>query len=88
MSAKLNIAYCLEKFITNFDKGLQKIATGHFITSCTKVLLQIATGSLLQVATSFITSCDRYYKLRLPFATVQPPPGGGRGRCGQVTARV
>ena len=27
-------------------------------------LLQIATAFLLQIATQFITSCDRYYKLR------------------------
>ena len=47
--------HCLEKFITNCDKGL----------------LQIATGKLLQIATSFITvatgitNCDScYYKLR------------------------
>ena len=58
--------YCLEKFITNCDKGL----------------LQIATGTLLQIATNFITNCDnRYYKLRqvleiatlLQIATVHSP---------------
>ena len=53
--------YCLVKCITNCDKGL----------------LQIAPGKLLQIATSFMTNCDRYYKLRryykmrqyTPFAT-------------------
>ena len=56
--------YFLEKFITNCDKGLLQIATAHFITNYDKGLLQIATGTLLQIATSFITNCDRYYKLR------------------------
>ena len=50
--------YCLEKFITNGDKGLLQIATAHFITNYDKEFLQIATGMLLQVATSFITNCD------------------------------
>ena len=35
-----------------------------FITKCDGQLLQIATAFLLQSATQFITSCDRYYKLR------------------------
>ena len=71
--------YCLEKFITNYDKGLLQIATAHFITNCDKGyyklrqvryyklrqgLLQIATCTLLQIATRIITNCDRYYKLR------------------------
>ena len=50
--------HCLEMFITNCDKGLLQIATAHFITNCDK--------GLLQTATSFITNCDRYYKLRQP----------------------
>ena len=29
-------------------------------------LLQIATGTLLQIAATAITTCDRYYKLRQP----------------------
>ena len=74
--------YCLEKFITNCDKGLIEITAAHFITNCDKGLLQIATstfiqiatGTFIQIATSFITNCDRYYKLRQPLlkiATVQ-----------------
>ena len=41
--------YCLEKFITNCDKGLLQIARAHFITNCDRYyklrrpLLQIAT---------------------------------------------
>ena len=46
--------YCLKKFITN----------------CNKELLQIATGTLLQIATSFITKCDRYWKLRQPLLQI------------------
>ena len=55
---KTLMKYCLEKFITNCDKGLLQIATAHFITNYDKELLQIARGMLLQVATSFITNCD------------------------------
>ena len=58
-------------------KSLLQIATAHFITNCDKGLLQIATGTLLQIATSFITNRDRYYKLRQPLlqiATVHTPP--------------
>ena len=54
--------HCLEKFITNCDKGLLQIATD--TSKLRQVLLQIATG---------ITNCDnRYYKLRqvLQIATV------------------
>ena len=62
--------HCLEKFITNCDKGLLQIATAHFITNCNKGLLQFATGTLLQIATSFIANCDRYYKLRQPLLQI------------------
>ena len=57
--------YCLEKFITNCDKGL----------------LQIATGTLLQIATNFITNCDRYYKLRQPLLQIAT----GITNCGVIT---
>ena len=62
--------HCLEKFITNCDKGLLQIATAHFIANCDKGLLQIATGTLLQIATSIIINCDRYYKLRQPLLQI------------------
>ena len=43
---------------------LLQIATAQFITKGDGQLLQIATAFLLQSATRFITSCDRYYKVR------------------------
>ena len=49
--------FCLEKFITNCDKGLLQTATAHFITNCDKGLLQIETSMLFQIATR-ITNCD------------------------------
>ena len=56
--------YCLEKFITNCDKGLLQIATAHFITNCDSSLYYKLRQVLLQIATG-ITNCDdRYYKLR------------------------
>ena len=36
----------------------------YFITKCDGQLLQIATAFSLQSATRFITSCNRYYKVR------------------------
>ena len=43
---------------------LLQIATAEFITKCNGQLLQIASAFLLQSATRFITSCDRYCKVR------------------------
>ena len=45
-------------------KKVLQIATAWFITKCDGQLSQIATAFLLQTATRFITSCDRYYKVR------------------------
>ena len=52
---------------------LLQSATAFFITKCDDLLLQSATAFLLQSATSVITKCDRYYKVRrlLQSATVQ-----------------
>ena len=51
---------------------LLQSATPFFITKCDGLLLQSATAFLLQSATSVITKCDRYYKVRrlLQSATV------------------
>ena len=38
--------------------------TASFITKCDDLLLQSVTAILLQSATSVITKCDRYYKVR------------------------
>ena len=43
---------------------LLQSATAFFITKCDGLLLQSATTFLLQSATSVITKCDRYYKVR------------------------
>ena len=43
---------------------LLQSATAFFITKCDNLLLQSATAILLQSVTSFITKCDRYYKVR------------------------
>ena len=43
---------------------LLQSATAFFITKCDGLLLQSATAFLLQSATSVITKCDRYYKVR------------------------
>ena len=43
---------------------LLQSATAFFITKCDGLLLQSATACLLQSATSVITKCDRYYKVR------------------------
>ena len=43
---------------------LLQIASAYFITKCDRQLLEIATAVLLQSATRFIASCDRYYKVR------------------------
>ena len=53
---------------------LLQSATAFFITKCDGLLLQSATAFLLQSATSVITKCDRYYKVRrlLQSATVHP----------------
>ena len=40
------------------------MVTAWFITNCDGQLLQYATAFLLQSATPFIVSCDRYYKVR------------------------
>ena len=62
---------------------LLQSATAFFITKCDGLLLQSATAFLLQSATSVITKCDRYYKVRqfyykvrrlLQSATVQRTP--------------
>ena len=64
---------------------LLQSAKAFFITKCDGLLLESATAFLLQSATSVITKCDRYYKVRqlLQSATVQtvqwalvsaPPP--------------
>ena len=54
------------KFITKWDSFF------FFFTKCDGLLLQSATAFLLQSATSVITKCDRYYKMRrlLQSATV------------------
>ena len=44
---------------------LLQSATAFFITKCDGLLLQSATAFLLQSATSVVTKCDRYYKVRL-----------------------
>ena len=51
---------------------LLQSVTAFFITKCDGLLLQSATVFLLQSATSVITKCDRYYKVRrlLQSATV------------------
>ena len=43
---------------------LLQSATAFFITKCDGLLLQSATAFLLQSATSVVTKCDRYYKVR------------------------
>ena len=43
---------------------LLQMVTAWFITNCDGQLLQYATAFLLQSATPFIVSCDRYYKVR------------------------
>ena len=43
---------------------LLQSATAFVITKCDGLLLQSATAFLLQSATSVITKCDRYYKVR------------------------
>ena len=43
---------------------LLQSATAFFITKCDGLLLQSATAFLLQSATSVITKCDDYYKVR------------------------
>ena len=50
-------------FITKCDRVVLQSATALFITKCDKVVLQSATG-IIQSATSVITKCDRYYKVR------------------------
>ena len=55
-------------FITKCDGVVLQSATqALFITKCNKVLLKSATAILLQSATSVITKCDRYYKVRQVF---------------------
>ena len=56
-------------------KVLLQSATAFFITKCDGLLLKSATAFLLQSATSVITKCDRYYKVRrlLQSATVHTP---------------
>ena len=51
-------------FITKCDRVVLQSATALFITKCDKVVIQSATAILLQSATSVITKCDRYYKVR------------------------
>ena len=51
-------------FITKCDRVVLQSVTALFITKCDKVVLQSATAILLQSATSVITKCDRYYKVR------------------------
>ena len=55
---------------------LLQSATAFFITKCDGLLLESAAAFLLQSATSVITKCDRYYKVRrlLQSATVQATP--------------
>ena len=53
-----------DKVITNCDNKLLQIATTHIITNCDKVPLHIVSGTLLQIATTAFTNCDRYYRLR------------------------
>ena len=43
---------------------LLQSATAFFITKCDGLLLKSATAFLLQSATSIITKCDDYYKVR------------------------
>ena len=43
---------------------LLQSATAFFTTKCDGLLLQSATAFLLQSATSVVTKCDRYYKVR------------------------
>ena len=43
---------------------LLQSATAFFMTKCDGLLLQSTTAFLLQSATSVITKCDRYYKVR------------------------
>ena len=54
-------------------QALLQSATAFFITKCDGLLLLSATAFLLQSATSVVTKCDRYYKVRrlLQSATVQ-----------------
>ena len=51
-------------FITKCDRVVLQSAAALFITKCDKVVLQGATAILLRSATSVITKCDRYYKVR------------------------
>ena len=61
---------------------LLQSATAFFITKCDGLLLQSATAFFLQSATSVITKCARYYKVRrlLQSATEHTPGKVGRGQ--------
>ena len=52
-----------------FGKAYCKLRQG-VITNCDSSLYYKLRQGLLQIATSFITNCDRYYKFRRPLLQI------------------
>ena len=56
--------YPFQQCITKCDKCNYKVRQLFLLRKCDGLLLQSSTAFLLQRATSVITKCDRYYKVR------------------------